>query len=254
MKKFLCYLFTACIFTSFMMSCNEDMYTLQESEDLGSADATLLTAITGNTPSVTKVSDIQNWTGTGSNSSVLAIQWVTASDIEHPADSEIHFLAWGYRWNTPAPTGYAMVAAIAQKDPRLYVVVSTEWGGVVIKGFAYDGNNDGKISIGTATSTVLTEDNFTNGVYIAPSSQSFDGLTPSDPNDLWMGGWMQSYATYWLGTNGTNVPTNFSYSSDVVSGRNLANNSWDAWTFSTINSGEVNVDPRPDLMQAAPNN
>jgi len=254
MKKNILYLFAACIFTSFMMACSEEMYTLPESENLGSEETILLTATTENLQPVTKISDIQNWAGTGSNSSVLAIQWVTAKDIEHPTDDEIHFLAWGYRWNNPAPKGFAMVTAIAQKDPRLYVVVASEWGGVVIKGFAYDGNNDGKICIRSTTDTILTQDNFTNGIYRASNSQSFDGLTTTDPADLWMGGWYEAYATYWLGTNGTSVPSNYTYSSYLVDQRPLANNSWDAWTFSTINSAEVNVDPRPDLMKAAPNN
>lgn len=252
MKKIISNLLLACLCTSFMMSCSEDMYTLPESENRGTVDAAQL-AITSSSQSITTINDIQNWTGTGSNRSVLAIQWVTAADIEHPTDNEIHFLAWGYRWNTPAPTGCDMVEAIAAKDPRLFVILAEQWGGITIKGFAYDGNGDGSIKISNSSLT-LTQADFTNGVYWEQSGDSFDGMITDNSNDYWMGGWMQAYATYWLGTNGTNVPTNFSYSSDVVSGRNLANNSWDAWTFSTINSGEVNVDPRPDLMQAAPNN
>lgn len=254
MKKNILYLFVACIFTSFMMSCSDEMYTLPESENLGSGETILLTTTAENLQPVTKISDIQNWTGTGSNSSVLAIQWVTAKDIEHPTNDEIHFLAWGYRWNNPAPKGIDMVEAIVQKDPRLFVVLAEQWGGTVIKGFAYDGNNDGKICISSATGTVLTQDDFINGIYDAESTESFDGLTTTDPNDLWIGGWMDAYATYWLGTNGTNVPTSFEYSSVLVSGRSLENNSWDAWTFSSINSGHVNVDPKPALMKAAPNN
>lgn len=247
-------LLIACVFASFIVSCSEDMYTLPESENLTEVNTTLSRA-SENLQPITKISDIQNWTGTGSNSSVLAIQWVTAKDIEHPTDNEIHFLAWGYHWNTPAPKGLNMVLDIAKKDTRLYVVISTEWGGYVIKGFAYDGNNDGQICIRNAAGeTVLTQANFTNGVYKAPNSQSFDGLATLNSEDLWMGGWLEAYATYWLGSNGANVPSSFTYSNDLVSGRTLANNSWDAWTFSTINSAEVNVDPKPNLMKAAPNN
>ena len=252
MKKIL-NLLIAYAFASFIVSCSEDLYTLPENENLTEVNS-ILSRTSENLQPVTKISDIQNWTGTGSNSSVLAIQWVTATDIEHPADNEIHFLAWGYKWDNPAPKGINMITAIAQKDPRLYVVLASEWGGIVIKGFAYDGDNDGKICIRNGSSTVLTQDNFTNGVYMASSSQSFDGLTTSDPEDLWMGGWMEAYATYWLGSEGVNIPSSFTYSNDLVSGRTLANNSWDAWTFSTINSAEVNVDPKPNLMKAAPNN
>ena len=249
MKKFI-HLLVACIFANFIVSCSEDMYTLPENGNPMKVNTTLSRA-SETLQSVVNINDIQNWTGTGSNSSVLAIQWVTATDIKHPADNEIHFLAWGYKWDNPAPKGINMIRAIAKKDPRLYVVLASEWGGIVIKGFAYDGDNDGKICIRNGSSTVLTQDNFTNGVYMASSSQSFDGLTTSDPEDLWMGGWMEAYATYWLGTTGTNVPSSFTYSNDLVSGRTLANNSW---TFSTINSAHANVDPKPNLMKAAPNN
>lgn len=170
-----------------MMSCSEEAYVFPEDENLVPTKAAQLTDITGVSQSVTKISDIQNWTGTGSNSSVLAIQWVTAADIEQPTNDEIHFLAWGYHWDNPAPKGINMITAIAKKDTRLYVVVAEEWGGVAIKGFAYDGNNDGKISICRGVTTVLTEESFTNGIYRASSSESFDGLTTSNSADLWMG-------------------------------------------------------------------
>ncbi|MBC5619615.1 hypothetical protein AALK14_10425 [Butyricimonas hominis] len=251
MKNLLNLIF-ACIFASFILSCSEDMYTLPENEKLTEVNTTLSRA-SENLQPVTKISDIQNWTGTGSNSSILAIQWVNAKDITKPQDNEIHFLAWGYYWDSPTPTGMDMVMAIAQKDPRLYVVVGEQWGGIVIKGFAYDGDNDGFIKICKGSTVVLTEENFTNGIYWE-EGQSFDGLTPSDPDDLWMGGWMETYATYWLGAEGINVPSQYTYSTELVDQRQLKKNSWDAWTFSTINSAEVNVDPRPDLMKAAPNN
>ncbi len=246
-------LFVACVITSFMMSCNEDTYNSLP-ENLNSAEESLVSrAISGTTQTVTSIDHILNWTGAGSNRSVLAIQWVSAKDITKPQDDEIHFLAWGYRWDSPTPTGLDMVIAIAQEDPRLYVVLGEQWGGYVIKGFAYDGDNDGSIKICKGSTVVLTEASFTNGI-CWEEGQSFDGLTPADPDDLWMGGWLETYATYWLGADGINVPNQYTYSSYLVDQRPLANNSWDAWTFSTINSAEVNVDPRPDLMKAAPNN
>ena len=145
MKNLLNLIF-ACIFASFILSCSEDMYTLPENEKLTEVNTTLSRA-SENLQPVTKISDIQNWTGTGSNSSILAIQWVNAKDITKPQDNEIHFLAWGYYWDSPTPTGMDMVMAIAQKDPRLYVVVGEQWGGIVIKGFAYDGDADRCIAV-----------------------------------------------------------------------------------------------------------
>lgn len=95
-----------------------------------------------------KISDIKNWTGEGENQSVMAIQWISrdVKDLLNPKDEEIFFLAWGYKWkNTDERTGYDMIEAIAKKDPRLFVLIMPDGNqGMVIKGFGYDGNGDGK--------------------------------------------------------------------------------------------------------------
>ena len=250
MKKSIFCMLTAWVSVGFLASCSEDNFMLPEMENLSTANTVL--TVQENLPPVTTINDIQNWTGTGNNQSVLTIQWVTAKNIERPTDDEIHFLAWGYRWASSA-TGIDMVKAIAKKDPRLYVILANQWGGITIKGFGYDGNNDGQIKISNSFLT-LTETNFVDGVYWEQSGQSFDGMTTSNSEDLWMGGWMQAYASYWIGYTGDTVPDGFDYSSDLVDQRKLENYSWDAWTFSTINSAEFNVEPRPDLLKAAPNN
>lgn len=46
----------------------------------------------------------------------------------------------------------------------------------------------------------------------------------------------------------------YEYSNFYVNNRFLENKSWDAWTFSPINSTETNTTPRPELLKAAPNN
>ena len=192
--------------------------------------------------------NIKNWTGEGENRSALAIQWITGDNLLEPADKDVFFLAWGYRWkSTESPLGIDMLKAIAQNDPRLYVAVS----GNYIVGFGYDGNNDGKIEL-TNENLHLTQDNFTDGFYEL-SGSDFDSLKPVDPEDYWLGGLYEAYATYWLGT-GDMIPDTeeFEYSSLFVFNRPLENLSWDVWTYSPIDPVEMrNTFPFPHLIQAA---
>lgn len=86
-----------------------------------------------------------------------------------------------------------------KNDPRLYVALS----GNYIKGFGYDGNNDGKIELKSST-LHLTQADFTNGLYELSEYDS-DELKPLDATDYWMGS-NDAYTTYWLGS-GNQVPT-----------------------------------------------
>ena len=86
-----------------------------------------------------------------------------------------------------------MLKAIAKNDPRLYVALS----GNYIKGFGYDGNNDGKIELKSST-LHLTQADFTNGLYELSEYDS-DELKPLDAADYWMGS-NDAYTTYWLGS------------------------------------------------------
>lgn len=200
-----------------------------------------------------RFSSIKNWTGEGENISALAIQWITGEELIEPADDEVFFLAWGYRWKEGEnPTGADMLKAVAKNDPRLYIILAEQWGGLTVKGFGYDGNNDGKIEIKNA-SLHLTQDDFVDGVYMQPSGADIDGFKLTDPKDYWMGGWNDAYASYWLSV-GNAIPEadDFYYSSFIASGRYLENESWDAWTFSVIDySSMLNTPPFPRLIQAA---
>lgn len=44
-----------------------------------------------------KISDITNWTGSGENQSMLAIQWITGEveNWSNPEDRDVFFRAWG---------------------------------------------------------------------------------------------------------------------------------------------------------------
>ncbi len=79
------------------------------------------------------IDDVQCWAGTGSNRSVLIIQW---------PDSVSKALAFGYKWDGSA-TGAEMVEAVTTANPRLKYEGSTSAYGLFITGFKYDTNNNG---------------------------------------------------------------------------------------------------------------
>lgn len=194
-----------------------------------------------------RFSSIKNWTGEGENCSALAIQWITGDNMLEPADDEVFFIAWGYRWKEEEnPLGIDMLKAIAKNDPRLYVAVS----GSYIVGLGYDGNDDGKFEVRNGSLTI-TQDDFIDGFY--EIAGNIDGMKPVNSSDYWMGGLYESYATYWLG-DGDVIPDaeEFEYSSLFVFNRHLENLSWDAWTLSPIDYEEMrNTLPIPRLIQAA---
>lgn len=205
------------------------------------------------------LSSVRNWTGEGENEAVLAIQWVApeAAASPEPADGEVLFLAWGYRWEaTEEKVGMDMIRAIAAADPRLFVLVSESGLGTTVLGFGYDGNGDGKILVHNPedeSSAELRETDFTNGIYdntslaIAP-----DGLEAVSEGDWWMSGWQEAYLSYWVHEGeAVTQPEDFEYSNFGVSARALTHRSWDTWTFSSINSEAVNIEPIVRLLRAA---
>lgn len=192
------------------------------------------------------LSSIENWTGTGENRSVLGIQWVTGENLLNPADNEVFFLVWGYRWELGTKqTGMDMLKAIAKNDPRLYVVLS----GDHVVGLGYDGDGDGKFRATNGTIS-FSQDDFEEGVYMI--AEGFDDIT-TDGDDYWLGGKLKSYATYWLG-KGNVVPAekDFSYSSLYLNNRELSDYSWDVWTYSPFDDVNMqNMRPISRLIKAA---
>jgi hypothetical protein len=65
---------------------------------------------------VTNINDISYWAGSGTNWSVLVL------DFKNGGPKEA--FAWGYRYNDPAPSGAGMLLAIAAEDPNLDLVYS----------------------------------------------------------------------------------------------------------------------------------
>lgn len=201
---------------------------------------------------VKSIDDIKFWTGQGDQRSILTIQWANVTK-ENEADlNTIHYYAWGYRWNEEdKPTGENMVVALAKADTRFYIFLGSEGSyGRPIYGFGYDANGDGVFSISNKDKTVTyTAADFTDG--ILEIDGSVDGFSSNDPADYWQGGWFEGYNSYYLGGDGESVPEKFNYSNVGVSGRKLTNLSWDAWTFSSINSEMVNVMPMTEFLVAA---
>ena len=199
---------------------------------------------------VTSINDITNWTGEGDNRAVLAIQWVTPNetDLLNPADENIRFRAWGFRWNNNStPTGLDMAKAIAAKDPRLFIVVNDTY--KAIAGFIYDENNDGIIHIHN-DNVDLTQNDFINGIYNTSNTGDFDGITIDD-GDLWLGGYLNTYASYFVLDNSTETPIEFGYNELMVGDRLLSNDSWDVWTYSTANEDWLNTEPHTEFLEAA---
>ena len=215
-----------------------------------------------------KISDVTNWTGEGECRSVLAIQWVSqdVKDLLHPEDGEIFFRAWGYKWKKPekredTPTGFDLIKAIAKKDPRLFVIVSSDALGFTIKGFGYDGNGDRKIKIKsedfeyggkTYQGITLTEKDFKEGIYVQGEDDNIDDFKLLTEDDYWIGGWHVAYASYWLGYGEAVLESEeYEDSNFYANNRELEDESWDAWTFSPINDAEQNILPLPRLLETA---
>lgn len=200
---------------------------------------------------ISSVNDITNWTGDGANRSVLAVQWVTGTEIRNPADSEVFFQAWGYRWaNGKERTGLDMLKAVAANDPRLFVVLMTSQYGTSPVGFVYDADGDGfEITDGEHS---FTQTDFTNGVYeYEDNDYYFDGITISE-GDYWIGGMMSAFACYWNLDNSADLQDQFGESQLSAGLRILTDNSWDAWTLSVYDpENPVNPQPKLHLLEAA---
>ena len=205
---------------------------------------------------VKSIDDIQFWTGEGKNKSVLSVQWISGDEWEDPEQDNVHFLSWGYRWDEKnEPTGQQMILEIAKADPFLFVFLGASFGGIdghSIRGFGYDANGDGQFSIkNSKTAKVYTASDFKNGVIFIDNPDTGDGYASVDPADYWFGGWYEGYCSYYLGDDGESVPEKFDYSGVMAEGRYLTPNSWDSWSFSSINSGMVNTLPLPQWMVSA---
>ena len=192
-------------FTPEVIGTYEIVFTVKSLQDEVSAKLSV-NVFTAYDP-VKSIDDIKFWTGTGDLKSMLTIQWSTVTEDHEPDLNNIHFFAWGYRWNAAdKATGEDMVLALAKADPRLFVCLGAESAyGRPISGFGYDANGDGVFSISNKEKTVTyTAADFVDGVLYLDGT--IDGFTSNDPADYWMGGWYEGYCSYYLGAEGKTVP------------------------------------------------
>lgn len=162
--------------------------------------------------------DIEYLVGTGDSISALVVKW----DDGKGGNTN---LVWGYRWGNAAEgTGEAMLRAIAQADPRFYMLVydNTQYGSA-IGGMGFDLNGNGHIALmknGTKYS-------LTNGVYNT-TVYDFDSYTSNDSHDHWRAGWNNGYWSYWTAAG---VNTAYEYASIGASTRKLSHGSIDGWSY-----------------------
>lgn len=211
---------------------------------------------------VYSMSDLKNWTGKGTNRSVLGIQWVIGTP-ETLTPINTRFLCWGYRWSeNEQPSGEKMILDIAKSDPRLFVAVGSNFKigdkdseGHSIRGLGYDANGDKKFAIiNKRTNKRYDASDFKNGVIdFEKLGEVGDDYVSVDPEDYWQGGWKKTYCSYYYADmQNDEMSGGFKYSNLMPDLRILLNNSWDVWTFSTINAAQLNVEPIPEFMVAAP--
>lgn len=178
---------------------------------------------------VTNVNDITFWVGSGTNWSVLVLDFKDGGPKQA--------FAWGYRYNDPAPSGATMLFAIAAADPNLNLAYSgTAQSNLFLTRIDYfDGNT---------THSQLNGDFDVDQRYWG---YQVTGGTVYDftegPIDLDATGPAGSAAapSEWL-----NSPCGASDESFGSPGRFIAPMSWDVWVF-----GEFGETPTSQIYAAA---
>lgn len=173
---------------------------------------TLLAAITvlaGNmqAQSIGGFGDIQFWVGAGTNQSALVIDFQYGGTESATEQS----WAWGYRWDGAA-TGQDMLTEIQTADPSLTFDSTT-----FVNSVSYEvGSNSYE-----RTSDFV--DDLSWGYYIA------GGTSPIFSNDPPF----EQTGTFNAPHDGTDMPTTgqWSISTSGAADRELADGSWDAWSF-----------------------
>lgn len=165
------------------------------------------------------IDSIKNWSGEGSNSAVMVIQW---SDDQ----SDNKAWAFGYHFDGTS-TGAQMLETIVKNNPQLYSITQTSGYGLVIGGLGWDTDGNGlRLTNGTDTIEANEYGQFSGSGY------NFDNMKPVDANDLWNSGWYSSYWSYWIGTSASSL----GYSGVGATGRKVTDGCWDMWKISTATS------------------
>lgn len=166
------------------------------------------------------VSQIENWSGTGSNSAYLVIQWNTAG--------ETNAKVFGYRFDGEK-TGIDMIMAVAAANPQFYFLTHYTNYGYTVAGLGWDSNADRNIALVLdGKSHIPAHDTG----YVITTAYNYDNWAPVDDTDMWASGWYSN--GYWSYYTKDSFDDDFGYSSVGASSRALADGTVDGWMFSSF--------------------
>ncbi|MDX2226187.1 MAG: hypothetical protein SFY92_03680 [Verrucomicrobiae bacterium] len=178
---------------------------------------TLLTSrLTGQ---VTSFSDVQYWTGSGTNESVMILNW---NDSLAPQS-----LAWGYRWNGTASAA-DMLTAIVVADTRLYSRMETTGFGLTLYGLGYDRDNDG--TFGISDGTVFDSNGIANTTF-GDGPPGFTAPTATDLSDHYKEGWWTGFWGFFNGVGNPMSGGSWTVAGVGLSDHTLTSGNWESLGF-----------------------
>jgi hypothetical protein len=181
---------------------------------------------------VTNVNDISFWVGSGTNWSVLVL------DFQDGGQKQA--FAWGYRYNDPAPSGAHMLLAIDAADPNLDLVFTgTARSNLFLTTINYF---DGHIRHSRVNGENATEESYPYWGYQVTGGivHDFTELESIDLDITGPAGGAAAPAEWLI------APCGASDESFGAPGRFIAPMSWDVWVF-----GEFGVAPGNQIYAAA---
>lgn len=182
--------------------------------------------------------DIKFWVGSGSNKAVLVIEW---HDGKTP-----DALVWGYKWDGNA-TGFDMIKAIVNADPRLIFLTHLTNYGNTIAGLGYNINKNWQTHYVLYDYKNFDPDNYLTSYFDNPpqypnyaeptyptkgiietNAYNYDYWFHPDSTSHWRAGWYGGYWSYWVKDS---REEDWTYSNWGASSRELVDGSWDGWSF-----------------------
>ena len=165
------------------------------------------------------MNDIEFWVGEGEKRAALVIEW-------HD-DKQPDAMVWGYRFDGDK-TGYDMMMAVVEADPRLSLLLGKAFGGLdVIFGMGY------QFTPTTPRAPIILDgqklSNNGNGITFVENAKDADKYKFGDESGHWKEGWYKN--GYWVYYVKDNRLDSFSYSQLVYSLRHLVDGCWDGWSF-----------------------
>lgn len=182
--------------------------------------------------------DVEFWVGTGTNQSVLVVDW----DGSSSADVS---LVWGYRWSNPTTTEDMLLAVLAA-DPRMYAKISPpQASGVALYGVGYDQNANGSFDLSDNTS-------FNSSGFSMTAAPFYPVATATENADWYAEGWEDAF---WNFANAEENPFHSgSWSTAMVgiSNRVLSDGSWDSLAFdANLSFNDFAANPAPAFAPLA---